>query len=66
MEEERIKLKIAEDKITRAKVEDWGENMLVVLEHGGQALVPREELCNLAKRFNLVYENYDCEEENGS
>ena len=63
MSEEVIKLKISKDIKTRARVEDWGDNYLVVLEHGGKALVPVEELCNLAKRFNLVYENYECEEE---
>ena len=61
--EEHIKLKISKDIKTRARVEDWGESALVVLEHGGQALVPFEELCSLARRFNLVYENYECEEE---
>lgn len=65
MEEERIRLEISKDIKTRARIEDWGENALVVLEHGGQALVPFEELCNLAKRFNLVFENYDCEEAEG-
>ncbi len=34
---------------------------IVETEDGKKALVPLRALCSLAKRFNLCYENYRCE-----
>ncbi len=47
----------------KAVVEIWGKNAYLKLESGGEALVPVEELCRLAKRFNLKLENYQCEQD---
>ncbi|MCC6010279.1 MAG: hypothetical protein QXW41_04530 [Fervidicoccaceae archaeon] len=46
----------------KARVEVKGKLALITLENGGQALVPLEELCNIARRFGLELENYECEE----
>lgn len=46
----------------KARVEIKGKLALLTLENGGQALVPIEELCNIARRFNLELENYECED----
>jgi len=47
----------------KAIVEIWGKNAYLKLESGGEALVPVEELCRIAKRFNLKLENYHCEQD---
>jgi len=44
----------------KARVEIWGKTAYVKLESGGEALVPIEEVCRLAERFNLELENYEC------
>ncbi|MET1101722.1 MAG: hypothetical protein ABWW69_04510 [Pyrodictiaceae archaeon] len=44
----------------RAKVRVRGELAIVELEDGGIAVVPAQELCRLAERFNIIYENYKC------
>jgi len=47
-------------KPEKAVVELRKDIAIVRTESGGVAVVPRGELCRLAERFNLVYENYEC------
>jgi len=48
--------------LVKAKVSLRGKLALITLETGAQALVPVEEVCNLARRFRLELEEYYCEE----
>ena len=44
----------------KAWVEIWGKTVYLKLESGGEALVPLDELCKVAERFNLELMNYEC------
>ncbi|RUM48001.1 MAG: hypothetical protein DSY37_00775 [Hyperthermus sp.] len=45
---------------TLAKVEVLGEIAVIEREDGGQAVVPRDEVCRLAERLNLVLKGVKC------
>jgi len=47
-------------KPERAWVKIEGDIAIIKLENGGMAVVSKTEICKLAERFNLVYENYSC------
>jgi len=47
-------------KPEKAWVKVEGDIAIIKLESGGMAVVPKTEICKLAERFNLVYENYSC------
>lgn len=47
----------------KAEVTLRGKLASITLETGGRALVPVEELCQIARRFNLILKGYECEEE---
>ncbi len=44
----------------KAYAEKWGENVYIKLETGGEALIPLSEICEIAERFNLDIEGYEC------
>jgi len=44
----------------RAKVIVKGRSAYVTTESGSSAFIPVDKLCDVAKRFNLCYENYRC------
>lgn len=47
-------------KPEKAWVKVEGDIAIVKLESGSMAVIPKTEVCRLAERFNLVYENYSC------
>ena len=49
-------------KCEKAWVEIKGSVAIIRTEDNAYALVPIDEVCKLAKRFNLCYENYECKE----
>ena len=62
MTSEAISLARPRKKI-KAEVEIRKELAILRLERNqGVAVVPLQELCNIAQRYNLLLVNYDCEE----
>ncbi len=61
MQEETVAIKLARPKQRiRARVEKRGELAILQLDNGTTAVVPLQELCKIADRFNLDIENYKC------
>jgi len=56
------KSEATEETCERAWVKIKGAVAIIRTENNAYALVPIDELCKLAKRFNLCYENYECKE----
>ncbi|GEM_PF-5696076 len=47
-------------KPTKARVRKVEGVVVVELEDGALAIIPEDELCNLAERLNLVVDGYRC------
>ena len=43
----------------RARVIDKGEIVIIITEFNQKAIIPKDKLCELAARFNLIYENIE-------
>lgn len=48
------------EKCVEAEVTISGKMAIVVVSGGRRAVVPLRILCDLARRFNICYKNYEC------
>lgn len=47
-------------KCEEAYVEIKGRTIILRTERGALALIPEQEICEVARRFNLCIKNYKC------
>ena len=52
--------KQSKPKKERAWVEIKGKSAIIRTETGALAMIPKDDICKIAERYDLIIENYKC------